>query len=92
MLIAALVIGAGVTSVSAEALGEGVKILGYNGGWVLILVGAAVALIGGATKLLEGHVKTLALIGGILVAVGGIGMIGIDIEEAPELSTVESVT
>jgi len=71
-----------VTEVAAKKLGEGTTIMGYNAGWVLLILGFVIALVFGMTKILKAKPKMAATVIGILFIFGGIAMLAVDIEEA----------
>jgi len=84
---------ASAVSVSAEKLGDGYSILGYNAGWVLVVIAIVIAILywGKIVKIPKTATKLLTTIIALFMIIG-IAMVGVEVEtEAPPLDTVEGM-
>lgn len=91
LAMALMVIGL-VTEASAKLLGDGVTILGYNGGWVLLIVGIVFGVLFGATKILAEKAKMVAMAIALIMVLAGIACLVVDVEEASVTTTTSPVS
>jgi len=84
---------ASAVSVSAEKLGDGYSIMGYNAGWVLVIVAIVIAILwfGKIVKIPKPAKKILTTIVALFFIIG-LAMVGVEVEtEAPPLDTVSGM-
>ena len=78
-----------VGTVSAETLGEQWTVMGYNGGWMLLVLGIIVGLVATMVKMAKAMKGPLLAIGAILI-VGGLVMATVTVPEDTTADTTST--
>ena len=83
-------IGASAELVSAKTLGDGMSIMGYNAGYVLIIVGIVAALIVAMTKIAPAKSKPMVYGIAAVLIIGGLALAFVNVEETATGDTTAS--